>query len=90
LLLVTDRTVGVGQTDIDRLEMMPLEKGGHRRPGGRRDSALRYMLADTADGQRRNGRHGKSPLNDAHCRVLFHLVQLGASLGANEADRMTQ
>ena len=55
LLLVADGTVGVGQADIDRLEVMPLEEGGHRRPGARRGSALRDVLADTAHGQSRDG-----------------------------------
>ena len=90
LLLVADGAVRVAHADIDGAELMPLEKSRHRRPRGRRRTALRDMLANAAHSQRWNGRHVAPPLNDAHSRDLSRAVQLGPSLGAIEADHVTE
>jgi hypothetical protein len=90
LLLVADGAVGVAYPNIDGPEVMPLEKRRHRRPGGRRRTALRDMLTDAAYGQRRKGHHVAPPSNEAHSSDVSQAVQLGASLGAIEADHVTE
>ena len=91
LLVIADRTIRVAHADIDRSEIIPLEIGGHGYPGRRYGTAGRDMLADAAHGQGGNGGHrGTSGGNDAHFRGVLKVIQLGASLGANNADPMTE
>ena len=90
LLLVADGAVGMTHTNIDGPEVVSFEKRRHRRPGRRRRTALRDMLADAAHSQRGNGRHVAPPLHDTHSRDLSKAVQLGPSLGASEADHVTE
>jgi hypothetical protein len=61
LLLVADRTIRMGQSYIDRLEVMSLEKRGHRRPLRRWGTTRRDVFADATHGQRLNGRHRNLP-----------------------------
>lgn len=90
LLLIADRTVGVAEADVDRPEVLLLEKGRHRHPLGGRRAGRGDMLANTAHRQYWNGRHGNTSSNGAHCRDLCKGVQLGASLGANDANPVTE
>lgn len=90
LLLIADGTVGMAHPNIGGPQVVPLEKRRHRRPGRRRRTALRDMLANATHSQRRNSRHVTPPLYEAHSRDVFQGVQLGASLGAIEADDVTE
>ena len=80
----------MAQADVNRSEMLLFEKGRHRHPLGGRGAGLGDMFTNTADSQRWNGRHGITSSNGAHCRDLCNDVQLGASLGANNASPVTQ
>ena len=79
--------------DVDQPEVVLLEIGGHRRPtiGGR--NWIRDMFAHAADAQDGHGsgnRFHKNSPSVRHCNDVPTGLQLGASLGANDAGRVTQ
>ena len=66
LLFVADRTIGVAEADVNRPEMVLLEKGRHRYPLGGQRGGRRDMFTNTAYSQRWKCRHENNSSKHAH------------------------